>query len=37
MTGIDCSNEECLNPHCICDPCDCTEENPCPCCIGTPE
>ena len=20
MVGIDCNNEECLNPHCTCDP-----------------
>lgn len=37
MVGIDCNNEECLNPHCTCDPCDCTEEDPCHCCISPPE
>jgi hypothetical protein len=32
MTGIDCANEECVNPLCDCDPCDCTEADPCVCC-----
>ena len=32
MAGIDCINEECKNPLCDCDPCDCTEETPCICC-----
>ena len=29
-----CNNEECRVPLCNCDPCDCTEENPCPCCLA---
>ena len=33
MVGIDCANLECTNPLCDCDPCMCTEEEPCPCCI----
>lgn len=33
MTGIDCINDECKNPLCDCDPCDCSEENPCICCL----
>jgi len=38
-----CSNEECDNPLCDCENlaagiiCDCTEENPCSCCIGVPD
>ena len=32
MVGIDCNNLECQNPHCTCDPCECTKENPCECC-----
>ena len=32
MVGIDCNNVECVNPHCTCDPCDCTVEKPCECC-----
>ena len=32
MVGIDCNNVECVNPYCHCDPCECTEENPCECC-----
>ena len=35
--GIDCNNEECVNPYCTCDPCDCTEDDPCHCCISPPE
>ena len=35
--GIDCNNKECLNPYCTCDPCDCTEDDPCHCCISPPE
>ena len=35
--GIDCGNEECINPQCTCDVCECTEEEPCPCCISPPE
>lgn len=23
--------------ECDCDPCTCTEEDPCPCCLGAPE
>lgn len=33
MAGIDCINEECKNPLCDCDPCDCSQENPCTCCL----
>ena len=32
MVGIDCANQECKNPLCDCDPCMCTEEEPCVCC-----
>ena len=32
MVGIDCANLECKNPLCDCDPCMCTEEEPCLCC-----
>ena len=32
MTGIDCANENCMNPLCQCDPCDCSPENLCECC-----
>ena len=28
-----CDNKDCMNPHCTCDPCQCSEENPC----GYPE
>ena len=31
MAGIDCMNEHCVNPLCDCDPCECTEEDPCGC------
>ena len=27
-----CENSKCQNPDCICDPCECTEENQCICC-----
>ena len=37
MVGIDCGNTECENPLCTCDPCDCTEDDSCSCCIGAPE
>ena len=37
MVGVDCGNTECENPLCTCDPCECTEDDPCPCCIGAPE
>ena len=33
MAGIDCANLECKNPLCDCDPCNCTEEDPCACCL----
>lgn len=33
----DCGNYECPNPLCNCDPCVCTEENPCVHCISPPE
>ena len=32
MSGIDCFNEDCKNPLCDCDPCECTVETPCVCC-----
>ena len=32
-----CTNEQCVNPLCDCDPCVCTEEDPCYHCIGAPE
>ena len=28
-----CTNEKCHNAECICDPCKCTEEDQCPCCV----
>lgn len=28
-----CTNEKCKNPECNCDPCKCTEENPCVHCV----
>ena len=31
MVGIDCNNNECENPYCTCDPCECTVDNPCGC------
>ena len=31
--GSDCDNQDCLNPHCTCDPCECSKEKPC----GYPE
>jgi hypothetical protein len=37
MVGTDCNNEECLKPDCTCDPCHCTEEDPCSCCISPSE
>ena len=37
MVGIDCGNTECENPLCTCDPCNCTEDDPCSCCISAPE
>ena len=33
MAGMDCVNEECKNPLCDCDPCYCTEDDPCTCCL----
>jgi len=33
MVGIDCVNEDCTNPLCDCDPCLCTKQDPCACCI----
>jgi hypothetical protein len=32
-----CQNEECVNPDCDCDPCVCTEADPCHHCVGTPD
>jgi hypothetical protein len=32
MVGIDCNNYDCVNPHCTCDPCECTIKEPCECC-----
>ena len=43
MTSKGCSNEECENPLCECENleagiiCQCSEDNPCFCCIGTPD
>ena len=37
MTEISCNNDECENPLCTCDPCECTEKNLCPCCISVPD
>ena len=34
---VNCGNEECVNPQCTCDACECTEEDPCPCCISPPK
>ena len=34
MVGIDCNNTECENELCDCDPCMCTQQEPCPCCIS---
>ena len=28
-----CTNQKCKNPECNCDPCECTEENPCVHCV----
>ena len=28
---------ECENPYCSCDPCECTEDDLCLCCISVPE
>ena len=30
-------NELCENPYCTCNPCLCTPDDECPCCIGTPD
>ncbi len=38
-----CTNDECENPLCDCENldagtlCDCTESDPCVCCIGVPD
>ena len=40
-----CTNDQCAaaaqkwpSPkECDCDPCTCTEEDPCPCCVAAPE
>jgi hypothetical protein len=37
MTGIDCGNSECVNPYCDCEVCECSENDPCPCCVSPPE
>jgi len=40
---MSCTNEQCENPLCKCENleagiiCDCTENNPCPCCVSPPE
>lgn len=34
---MSCTNEKCDNPLCVCDPCECIEEDQCPCCVGTPD
>jgi len=43
MSNRGCTNELCENPLCDCESlgagvvCDCSEDNLCPCCIGTPD
>jgi len=37
MVSIDCNNVKCENPLCTCDPCECTEKDPCPCCVSESE
>ena len=37
MSEVKCSNDECENPYCSCDPCECTEDDLCVCCISVPE
>lgn len=32
-----CDNDQCVNPECDCDPCVCTEEDPCVHCVSVPE
>lgn len=33
-----CANEHCDNPLCECgESCECSEIDPCPCCIGAPD
>lgn len=32
MVGIDCANEDCVNPLCQCDPCNCNSKDRCACC-----
>ena len=27
MVGTDYNNEDCVNPNCTCDPCECTKKN----------
>ncbi len=37
MSEVKCINDECENPYCSCDPCECTEDDLCLCCISVPE
>ena len=32
-----CNNDECVNLECDCDPCVCTEQDPCHHCVSIPE
>ena len=32
-----CTNEHCENQNCTCDPCECTVESPCDCCLSLDE
>ncbi len=32
-----CDNDQCVSPNCDCDPCVCTEDDPCHHCVGAPE
>ena len=38
-----CSNEDCENPLCRCENleadivCECSKDDECPCCVGTPD
>ena len=32
-----CDNDLCINPDCDCDPCECTEADPCKHCISAPD
>jgi len=30
-----CINDYCESQNCICDPCECTTESPCDCCLNS--